>query len=96
MSAARIRSVKLKSGGSVTVLRPPVRGEIAGRLVRHAVMIADKVMPDAAGYAIVAWDVEGHRTSCLALAPNSQFGETMVPAVVHDVLMRRVCDPRED
>lgn len=92
----RLRRIRFKAGGSVEMLPPPSRSEGQATLLRHAGIIQSD-MPDMAGFAIVAWDASGGRMEGAWFDPKrSPIGETLIPAVVHDVLMRRFCDPRED
>lgn len=91
----RVRKVTFRDGRTVERIPSwPARDEINNKLIEHARIIAGKPKR-LDGFAVVAWFSDGTRTSGYRLRNDSAIGETMMPALVHDVLMRNISDPRE-
>lgn len=70
------------------------RDEMRNKLLDHAgILVSHSGRMD--GFAIVAWFSDGSRNSGFRIRSDGAIGETMVPSLVHDILMRNICDPRE-
>lgn len=89
----RLRKIKYKDGRCVEIFNNVTPTDIGKVMLRHAAIMSKA--PDLAGYAIVSWGFDGWRNSGWRIHDKSQIGETMMPAIVKDVLVRNVCDPRE-
>lgn len=93
----RLRRIRYKDGRTVEVYHNKEPNEIGKVLLRHAAILARE--PTLSGFAVVSWGPDhfgGWRNQGWRIGRDSPIGETMMPSFVKDVLMRSVCDPRED
>lgn len=84
----RIGRVRMKSAPHLEVI--PFSPRDVGLAERMEVNTQEigALMPDMAGYAIVAWDFQGYFTRAMRMHRESQVGPTMVPSFVAEVLRR--------
>jgi hypothetical protein len=90
----RIRTVRLKSGGSVTLLNKKPHDDASDEECRAKIRLsAESVIRDMdgplRGFVLVAWDKEaGYKLHYRLDMKDSAIGFTLMPAFVHDVLLR--------
>lgn len=89
----RIGRVRPKASNVAIFSGDPQLHHLGRRLMRHARIVADQ--PGLGGFAVVGWGKDGWRMEGWAVDPKGPITDTMVPGIVHDILFRRICDPRE-
>jgi hypothetical protein len=84
-----LHSVRLKSGGAVLrVLRNDRARSLCREFQADVSAIASKRRDDMAGYAVIAWSVDG-TTSTVAHASDTRFvGQSELPDFVRTAMIR--------
>ncbi len=93
-SYPRLRSVRYKDGGGQLVVLPKAENPCHTEIVKFAKQVADTVeneWEDLHGFLVVFWDRTGDYRAGWRYSPLTEgqpVPATLVPAFVHDILLR--------
>jgi len=86
-SVPRIGSVRLKNGATLHVLRNTVAEDCHTAFLEDVADISKHRAANMAGFAIVAWSVDGGTSTALRVRDSRQVGRTMAPDFVRSALI---------
>jgi hypothetical protein len=89
-SIPRLASVKLKSGASLHIIRNTVSEDCERVFATDCTNIGQARSGNMAGFAIVAWSVDGGISSSVRVRDSRQVGRGMVPDFVRSQLIEHL------
>jgi uncharacterized protein YbbK (DUF523 family) len=93
MSGCRIGKVMLKGGATLHRLPSSDKDEVQASMIRMATNIATNYRKDEmAGCVVIGWGKDGSQSCGYRFHMDGPFGPTMAPAIIADILRRRMIE----
>jgi len=89
-SYPRLRRAKIKGGPDLRIIHGHTP-EMASSMVKTAEQAAELV-PDLAGYALVAWDFRGRAVRSWHIHDLSPIQRSLLPSYVRDILLKEITE----
>ena len=89
-SIPRIRSVKLKGGAELHVIRNTVAEDCEKAFVDDCAAFRAHISGRMAGFAMVAWGIDGRVSTSIRVRDCRQVGRGMVPDFVRSQLIEHL------
>lgn len=92
VSIPKLHSVNFKNGGSLRVVPKKSSKEAINRDFYEYIQTMSDIFEggeEMAGFAIVVVGMEGTKSCGYAVRSDAGFGISMIPALFHDILLRR-------